>query len=207
MVMFNTGTTLKRFSTGKIGLEPRWHMGHGVRPKDLSDEMAVWLFDSESLTKRLRQASGGEFRVRLLRQQFERPLMCERRALGMPDRACALVRQVHLYCGNEVKVYARTIMPLTVLRGRSRGLARLGGRPLGEMLFRDKSMRRSPMEIAKVEPGDLFYRWGVPEDETPGGQIWGRRSVFRLAGQPLLVNEVFLPPVLKVVGFRIKHKV
>jgi chorismate--pyruvate lyase len=23
--------------------------------------------------------------------------------------------------------------------------------------------------------------------------IWGRRSLFRLSGQPLLVNEIFLP--------------
>ena len=207
MVMSNTGTNLKQFSTGRSGLEPHWRLGHGVRPAGVSDEMAIWLFDSESLTKRLRQASRGSFRVKLLKQQFERPLLCERRALGMADRAVALVRQVHLYCDNEVKVYARTVMPLAVLRGRLRGLAQLGGRPLGEMLFRDKTMRRSPMEIASVEPGDLFYRWGVPDTAKVSGLIWGRRSVFRLRGQPLLVNEVFLPPVPRVTGFRIKYKV
>lgn len=208
-----TGKSLKRFSVGKSAAEPRWRIADGPRPAGLTDEMATWLFDSDSLTKRLRQASGGDFKVKLLKQQFERPLLCERRALGLDDSAIALVRQVHLYCGGEVKVYARTVMPLSMLHGSSRGLARLGGRPLGEMLFRDKSMRRSPMQIARVDEGDLFYRWGVAGIAAGGmadqscDQIWGRRSVFRLSGRPLLVNEIFLPPLPQSTGFRIKHKV
>lgn len=200
---------MKRFSTGKSAAEPGWRIGYGLRPAGLSDEMAAWLFDAGSLTKRLRQAGGGDFRVKLLTQQFERPLLCERRALGLDDRTIALVRQVHLYCAGEIKVYARTVMPLSMLHGSSRGLAHLGGRPLGEILFRDKSMRRSPMQIARIDAGDLFYRWGVPDDVTGRrrDQIWGRRSVFRLSGRPLLVNEIFLPPLPKYTGFRIKHKV
>ena len=200
-----TGKSLKRFSVGKSGGEPRWRIADGLRPVDLSDEMAEWLFDSGSLTKRLRQAGGGDFRVKLLKQRFERPLLCERRALGLDDRAIALVRQVHLYCAGEVKVYARTVMPLSMLHGSSRVLSRLGGRPLGEMLFRDKSMQRSPMQIARVDEGDLFHRWGVAGGQVVTGQIWGRRSVFRLSGRPLLVNEIFLPPLPQRTGFRIKH--
>jgi chorismate--pyruvate lyase len=198
---------LKRISVSKFGREPRWRLAHGLRVRGLPEATAVWLFDSESLTRRLKQASRGDFRVRLLRQHFERPLFCERRALGLDDRALALVRQVHLYCGGEIKVYARSIIPLEVLRGRSRRLGRLGGRPLGEMLFRDKSMRRSPMEIARIEPGDLFHGWGVPAEMAGRGAVWGRRSVFRLGGQALLVNEIFLPPLPGAGGFRIKHKV
>jgi len=204
-----TGKSLKRFSVAESGGEPHWRIAAGPRPAGLSDEVAEWLFDADSLTKRLRQAGGGDFRVSLLKQRFERPLLCERRALGLDDRAIALVRQVHLYCAGEVKVYARTVMPLSVLHGSSRGLARLGGRPLGEMLFRDKSMRRSSMQVARVDEGDLFHDWGVACVETGAvvGQVWGRRSVFRLSGRPLLVNEIFLPPLPKSIGFRIKHKV
>ncbi|ALP51700.1 hypothetical protein Tel_00280 [Candidatus Tenderia electrophaga] len=166
--------------------------------------MALWLFDSESLTKRLKQACGGGFRVRLLKQQYERPLLCERLPLGMDERSLALVRQVHLYCGDVIKVYARTVMPLALLQGHGRGLANLGGRPLGELLFRDKSMRRSPMEIARIEVGELFHRWAVPEQAGFDQPLWGRRSVFRLAGLPLLVNEIFLPPPPRAACFRIK---
>ena len=197
---------MKRFSVAKSGAEPRWRSAHGLRVPGMSDDMAEWLFDSESLTKRLRQAGRGDFRVRLLKQRLEQPLLCERLALGLGDRAYALVRQVHLYCAGELAVYARTVMPLSVLRGRSRMLARLGGKPLGEMLFRDKSMRRGPMEIARIGVGDLFYSWGVPEGYASRGQIWGRRSVFRLSGKSLLVNEIFMPPLPSNTRFRIKHK-
>ncbi len=199
-----TGKSLKRFSVGKFSGEPRWCIGHGPRLADLPDEMAEWLLDTGSLTKRLRQA--GDFRVELLKQQFERPLLCERRALGLDDRATALVRQVHLYCNGQVKIYARTVMPLSILHGSSRRLARLGNRPLGELLFRDTSMRRSPVQIARIEEGDLLHRWGVAgiKGLTVVGRIWGRRSVFCLSGRPLLVNEIFLPPLPKCSGFRAK---
>lgn len=173
----------------------------------MSEPLAGWLLDSASLTRRLKQACGGGFRVALLGQRFERPLWSERRALGLADTALALVRQVHLLCDDQVKVYARSVMPLSLLHGSGRGLAHLGRRPLGERLFRDKTMRRSPMEVARIEPGDLFYDWAVPEGVAPDGPLWGRRSVFRLAGRPLLVNEIFLPPAPRAAGVRIKHKV
>jgi chorismate--pyruvate lyase len=198
---------MRRTVTGTTGFEPHWRPGHGLRPAGLSDEMADWLFDGESLTKRLKQACGRNFNVKLLRQNYERPLLCERRALGMDDRAQALVRQVHLCCADQVLVYARSVMPLALLQGNSRGLAHLGGRPLGELLFRDKTMQRSPMEIARIEPGDLFYGWALAEGAAVKGPLWGRRSVFRLAGRPLLVNEIFLPPPPEGAGFKVKHKV
>ena len=73
--------------------------------------------------------------------------------------------------------------------------ARLGTRPLGELLFADPSMRRETMEIAVLGRGTALYRLalrGVPVRPTA---IWGRRSVFRLDRQPLLVNEIFLPGI------------
>ena len=193
---------LKRLARG---IEPDWRRGRVPASLRPGPEMADWLFDLDSLTKRLKRA--GSFRVVVLRQRLERPLFCERRALGLPDRGLALVRQVHLLCDDKVKVYARSVLPFALLTGGGRGLAKLGGRPLGERLFRDKSMRRSPAEISPVQPGDLFYQWGVTAQVKHEGQVWGRRSVFKLADQPLLVNEVFLPPLPNSIGFRIKHKV
>lgn len=187
------------------GIEPDWRRGRVPASQRPGPEMADWLFDLDSLTKRLKRA--GRFRVVVLSQRLERPLFCERRALNLPDRGLALVRQVHLYCDGQIKVYARSVLPFDLLTGGGRGLAKLGGRPLGERLFRDKSMRRSPAEISPVNAGDLFYQWGVTADVKTQGEIWGRRSLFELAGQPLLVNEVFLPPLPSSIGFRIKHKV
>jgi len=165
------------------------------------DDVSAWLFDGDSLTKRLRKCCQ-HFRVELLGQVWQRPMFCERRVLGMDDRGVALIRQVRLYCDGEPKVYARTIMPRASLTGRRRRLARLGGRPLGEMLFRDRTMRRGDMEVAQISPGV----W-LPAGVKHSAYYWGRRSVFIIGNKPLLVNEVFLPPLPADNGFRIKRKI
>ncbi len=193
---------LKRLTKGA---EPDWRRARVPASKRPASEMASWLFDKDSLTKRLRRI--GSFRVQVLSQTLERPMFCERRMLNLPDRGLALVRQVHLYCDGEVRVYARSVLPKNLLSGSGRGLAKLGGQPLGERLFRDKTMSRSQVEISLVQVGDLFYQWARVSELKLGSSIWGRRSLFRLGGQPLLVNEVFLPPLPQGIGFKIKHKV
>jgi len=97
-------------------------------------------------------------------------------------------------CDNQPVVYARTVTPRT----NPPWLAKLGKKPLGSVLFADKSMQRTEMEIARLEPGQLLYRLAtqhLPKNEATHNTIWGRRSVFYLSGQPLLVCEIFLPGI------------
>ena len=171
--------------------EPAWRSARVIRHGQVPAEIAAWLFDEGSLTQRLRKASGGDFRVELLGQWWARPMRSERQVLGLDDRAVALIRQVRLWCNGRAVVYARTVMPRSTLVGRQRSLARLGGKPLGERLFRDRTMHRGVMEVARVAPVDKFYAVGATDSQP----LWGRRSVFRLSDRPLLVNEIFLPPL------------
>ena len=105
----------------------------------------------------------------------------------------ALIRQVHLLCGDHPWVYARTIIPATSMRGRLRRLAHLGTRPLGAMLFADPGMQRGPVELANIGPGEPLFTDATRHMQQQPADIWGRRSVFRIAHQPLLVSEIFLP--------------
>jgi len=152
-----------------------------------------WLTDRASLTARLEAACGDRFRVELQRQYWGRPTLDEARVLGLHPERFALLREVCLYCGEVPWVFARTVIPRRSLSGRLKALGRLGTRPLGAVLFADPRMRRGPLEIAAIRPGTpLFERATARLDDAPP-QIWGRRSVFRLAGKPLLVSEIFLP--------------
>lgn len=158
-----------------------------------------WLFDNGSLTRGLQRAcENGGFRVEVLDQRWQRPQLNERRRLAMPARQLALVRQVYLYCGDQPCVYARTIIPRETLSGAQRHLAVLGNRPLGAVLFADPCMHREPMEFARLQAGDRLFAAAVQRLPQPPGVIWGRRSVFYLAARPLLVNEIFLPPIEKL---------
>jgi chorismate lyase len=147
-----------------------------------------WLLDSGSLTERLRAASGGDLRVRVLSQRWARPRLEERRALRLGAGQRALIREVLLLGRGEPWIHARSVLPLGLLRGRYRFLAQLGERPLGALLFRDPTLRRGPIQVER-RPVPALPGLELP----PGALAWERRSLFHLAERPLLVAEMFLP--------------
>jgi len=155
--------------------------------------LRAWLLDTASLTLRLQQLCPGRFRVRLLSQTWGKPFQDEVRVLGMKSGSRALIRQVQLLCGEEAWVYARTVMPVSSLCGRLQRLAHLGTRPLGGMLFADPGMRRGDVELARLVTGQVVHAAATFHLEPRPAEIWGRRTVFRLAEKPLLVSEIFLP--------------
>jgi len=158
--------------------------------KQINPRVKHWLFDSGSLTARLIKICNGKFSVKVISIKRATPTPDEISVLGMNARGQALIREVLLYCDNKPVVYARTIIPVSSLRGALRGLALLGNKPLGAVLFADKSMRRKPMEITLLKPSHKVYKW---TQSKSAGAVWGRRSVFILRQQELLVSEFFLP--------------
>ena len=180
---------------GKHAVEPVWRNSYRLNRAQLPEQWRDWLLDRSSLTLRLQQACGGGFRVELLSQRLERPMLSEARALKRPPQELALVRQVRLRCDDEAWVFARTVIPLPSLRRGLRQLALLGNRPLGAVLFADPTMHRSAVEVARVGQGKRLFARATRGTERAVSEIWGRRSVFTLRQQPLLVSEFFLPPL------------
>lgn len=180
---------------GNHAFEPRWrirrHLWQGMVPA----EMACWLFDSGSLTARMIAACRGQFRVELISQGWQRPMLNEALRLNMDPDRLALVRQVYLYCDDTPWVFARTVIPRTTLSGPQRHLANLGTRPLGAVLFADPHMRRDEVEVACIRSGQRIFHSATRVLRGPVDEIWGRRSVFYLDNKALLVNEVFLPEI------------
>jgi len=158
--------------------------------KLLNTKIKRWLFASGSLTARLIDHCSGEFSVKVISIKRATPTPDEISALGMKPRSHAIIREVHLCCNNEPLVYARTIIPVSSLRGTLRGLALLGNKPLGAVLFSDKSMRRKPMEVTSIKPG---HKCHILTQCMVHTTVWGRRSIFSLKQQELLVSEFFLP--------------
>jgi chorismate lyase len=150
-----------------------------------------WLLDSGSLTRRLQEASDGQFSVKVLSQSVQLPRFSERCALALAPRRLALIREVLLYGRGVPWVYARSVIPMQTLTGRLRKLRNLDSRPLGALLFSDPSMTRDPLEWTCIPAQtDKSLTSKLPPFDQP---IWGRRSVFKLSGKPLLVCEMFLP--------------
>jgi chorismate--pyruvate lyase len=141
-------------------------------PADLSD----WLLDRGSLTLRLQQLCPRGFRVQVLSQLQTMPRLDETQALAMQPREMAVIRQVLLLCGKQPWVYARTVIPVSSLRGKLQQLTGLGTRPLGGVLFADPGMRRGRLSslLPRRTCNTSLHRSGVGVlcSDSPASRCW-----------------------------------
>lgn len=156
-----------------------------------------WLTDPASLTARLR-ARCQRFSVRVLGQSLARVHCDEAAVLGLGAGELAWLREVVLEADGVGVVYARSIMPRGNLRGGWTRFTGLGNRPLGAALFADPRIARQPLHVARLDRRDARYRLAVTAVPAGARGLWARRSVFLLAGRPLLVCEVFLPGIAEL---------
>ncbi|MEX0899332.1 MAG: chorismate lyase [Gammaproteobacteria bacterium] len=137
-----------------------------------------WLAETGSLTERVKAACGHAFSLVVIAERDGSLDAEDAMAMGLVSGAPARIREVELRCGDAAWISARSVLPRSTLAGAGRSLASLGTRPLGDALFAHPAMTRGPIEVV------------CREGEPP---LWGRRSVFRLDGEPLVVSEFFLP--------------
>jgi chorismate lyase len=177
--------------------DPSWQILNTFECRRLPEGQLANLLDSGSLTQRLLRASDGDFAVKRIVEAWRRPNFSERQRLGLADREYAFLREVALVCKGEIWVLARSIIPKRSLVGKNKHLSSLGDRPLGATLFKDPTLSRTLFEVCQLQAKQLpDFSWGT--GKAANNYFWGRRSVFVLRGQDLLVSEIFLPecPVL-----------
>lgn len=177
-------------------LEPNWEEWKRIPHARVPGLILPWLFDRGSLTARIKKACPrGCFRVEVLQQKWGRPLYSEACLLDMRIGGRAIVREVELHCNGVSWVFARSLIPAVSLKGSARRLSMLGGKPLGELLFSDPGMRRGAIQVARLSPRHRLFVSATERMPTPPEEVWGRRTLFYLDSQPLLVNEIFLPDI------------
>lgn len=156
-----------------------------------SDELSSWLSETGSLTKRLRVLFGQRLQVRILFHQWKPAFIDEAHGLQVPRQRYQLLREVVLSADNQPLVLARTVLPESTIRIARRNLSHLGTRPLGEVIFAYPDLERRVRQFSCAEQrcwsNDALSRFGI------NGPLWGRRTVYAIHQQPLLVSEFFLP--------------
>lgn len=176
--------------------KPRWRPRHQQRYQSIPKEWCSWLFDEKSLTRRLQQHCRGTFSVQILSEEVCQPQANEARRLGMAQRHWARIRQVLLLCDDQPWVAARTIIPLSTLRGPLRRLRYLKNRPLGAFLFAHPDLQRGEIEVAQLAPTTPPLNLLFGDDSNTTEMPWARRSLFRLRNRPVLVSEIFLEALI-----------
>ncbi|EOD56304.1 chorismate--pyruvate lyase family protein [Aeromonas molluscorum] len=141
-------------------------------------ELAPWLFDTGSMTARLRRHND-HFSLELLGHHQQALTPDEQALLGV---VTGLRREVILHGDGGPAVLGWTLFADEALVGAA--LDQLGEQPLGERIFGAAPASRDCLQLARFELVD-----GVGESSA----VWGRRSRLYLNGWPLLVHEVLLP--------------
>lgn len=169
---------------------PHWLTPHKARlPADLAD----WLQDSGSLTARLKAHCQQTFSVQLRDSGWQKSMIDEALALNIDRRQQVFCREVCLLDGEQPRVFARTIVPLSSFPALRMGLTRLGNASLGQWLFSDPAVVRGPIEVSLLPVGHLLCQHACQSAGISLQPLWARRSCFTLRGKALLVSEVFLP--------------
>lgn len=164
---------------------PDWQTAARLHPAP-ADAQQAWLFDEDSLTRRLTELSANRFSVNPLQQGWQTLRPDETLALGVPENSEGWVREVLLRGNGVAWVFARSVAARSALEGSGLALDVLGSRSLGELLFSDRAFLRGELEAAHYPQA-----W-LPE-AVRAEQLWARRSCFRRGELAVLVAEVFLP--------------
>ncbi|WP_404401196.1 chorismate lyase [Idiomarina seosinensis] len=155
-----------------------------------------WLLEEGSLTQKLKKHSN-QFSVKLIGQQpatvfdseFE---LFQQHHVDTPF--AATVREVMLYCDHQPWVFARSIFPLSALTDENLNLSAMGSRSLGQSLFDQADLLRSPFQLTQLEKHHPIAKLNTALHHKQT-ELWGRRSLFFTSGQRVLVSEFFLSPL------------
>lgn len=203
----------------------RWRTTTSAELRGVPSAVHDWLSWPDSLTERVATHLGGPVQIRVLSERTDRILSDEKERLHMRART-ARIREVQLQVRGETHVIARTVFPEATARVMNDALRRLGNRSLGSLLF---GVPRAPVTLREwiaLKPESSL--WQVMRSHLPGPswaprtsegvnargqsnvrvlcegvpQLWARRAVHLLAGEPLLVCEIFMPWLLTMAPAR-----
>lgn len=173
----------KPLSYNEIAKYSAWFSDSNQRVSSIPSEWLPWLQDKGSLTSALVNFSGGNFRVRVLAEYWGRPYSREAQKLREPPHLAARIREVELLCHEQVMVYARSIIPLSVFQREPATFQGMGSKPLGHLLFKDGRAKNRQRSISEYQPKQVGT-------ECPS--IFGRATPYEYHGGEILVSEFFV---------------
>jgi chorismate--pyruvate lyase len=173
---------------------PHWTLNRLGTRHSLPQNLQSWVYETGSLTQRLRNFYGSGVAVKILFQQWQKPFLSESQRLQLPDYHYSLVREVLLHVDNKPLIVARTILPQATITTAQRKLSNLGTRPLGEVIFSYPNLARLETDVCCIQP--QTWSFALQQHVEIKSKICGRRTVYAIDQQPLLVSEFFMPAAL-----------
>ena len=159
----------------------------------ISHSVFDWLVDEGSLTAKLVDLSGDNFKLELQSQE-RRVISHEEKLILELSKADTVIDRKVLLKGRDAPwIFAHSLIPLSSATGDLKVLKNLNNRSLGEFLFKNSSIVRRSLEIAHMEAKSFGIE---AQDIGCKERLWGRRSLFSQGRRSLLVSEIFLPALI-----------
>jgi chorismate--pyruvate lyase len=173
-----------------------WHRLTPAARARLPARARGWIALETSMVERIARRTGAAVAVEVLRQGTGR-LLADEAPLLRPAAGPTLLREICLTAGGRPVLVARTAVLSRRLQAHPT-LRGLGTRPLGSLLFEGgRPGPQGPREFARIAAGSPLWRLARRCDPSGPRAYWARRTLFRLFGEPLLVTEILLPPLLR----------
>ena len=166
-----------------LAAHSNWWSDNPLSVSRLDPKLRTLVCTKGSLTTALVSLSDGNFAVNLMRQRITLPYFHEQKKQVCSLSQAAMIREVELKIHGEAVVYARSIIPLSLVSKGRNGLANLGRTPLGHLLFSDGRIRVSKRDFM--------------QDTFDQQLVTARRTPYDYQGSQILVSEFFLPALSK----------
>lgn len=181
--------------TAFLPIAAGWHPNV---PPSLTTEHKHWLMRPGALTAGLRQL--GPMNLRVLSEYSQGVPLDEATPMRLNVMRPVWVREVLMSVDGVDCVVARSLTPLLASHGVWQGIRRLQTRPLADMLYTDRAIKRSPFECRRLACAVPFFTTAKNVSSSVNhGALWARRSTFWRYDQPLLVAECFLPAFWEIL--------
>lgn len=174
-----------------------WKKKHPGIKQILPPDVHSWVYEKGSLTRRLRNVYKQSFTVEILFHRWKQAFVSECNSLKLPHQQYNLVREVLLHADGKPLILARTILPEQTIKVAKRNLSHLGTRPLGEVIFSYPKLERLDLNICYIQPEQWSRQ--LTEKVDIKHDVWGRRTIYSIQKQKMLVSEFFMPGALEVL--------
>ena len=162
----------------------KWQPDNNLTRNNVKAPLNELVTSYGSLTKALTELRN-DFSVNVLSQKIELPFYHEQKLVKQELSRQAVIREVELKVAGEAVVFARSILPLSLISKNQSGLANLGKNPLGHLLFRKGQIRVSKRQFC--------------ETSFQGENCQARRTPYEYMGSTILVSEFFLSTLSKLL--------
>lgn len=145
--------------------------------EELNSAQIEWLINPESLTKRLREFTDNKISLHVLYDDW-----------GMTDQNQeAWIRRIEWRHFDEIWIIATVIIPGTSITEETAELKNIGGKPIGEILFKEPTLTYSDFIFEKINKNE-----------------WLRQRTFYFKQKPLMIFETFLPAFFSAINAKNK---